>query len=53
MPYLRYTFADFKAGDREMTKKMKKQVEKLLKKEGDDGVDALMNYYASNKARGE
>ena len=53
VPYLKYTFVDFKAGDREMTKKMKKQVEKLLKKEGDDGVDALMNYYASNKARGE
>jgi sulfide dehydrogenase cytochrome subunit len=53
VPYLKYTMADFKAGDREMTKKMKKQVEKLLKKEGDDGVDALMSFYASNKARGE
>ena len=53
VPYLRYTMTDFLAGDREMTKKMKKQVEKLLKKEGDGGIDALMNYYASNKARGE
>jgi sulfide dehydrogenase cytochrome subunit len=53
IPYLKYTLADFKAGDREMTKKMKKQVNKLLKKRGDEGFDALMNYYASNKARGE
>ena len=45
-PYLHYTIADFKAGDREMTKKMKKQVEKMLKKEGDAGFDALLNFYA-------
>jgi len=53
VPYLRYTLADFKAGDREMPKKMKKKVNKMLKKEGDAGVEALMNFYASNKARGE
>jgi sulfide dehydrogenase cytochrome subunit len=53
VPYLKYTLADYKAGDREMTKKMKKQVQKLLKKRGDEGFDALYNYYASNKARGE
>ncbi|MGD8590913.1 MAG: cytochrome c4 [Chromatiales bacterium] len=51
--YLKYTLADFKAGDREMTKKMKKKVLRLQKKQGDEGFDALMNYYASNKARGE
>jgi sulfide dehydrogenase cytochrome subunit len=45
-PYLHYTLADFKAGDREMTKKMKKQVNKLIKKEGDTGFDALLNFYA-------
>jgi sulfide dehydrogenase cytochrome subunit len=45
-PYLHYSFTDFRAGDREMTKKMKKQVNKLLKKEGDAGMEALMNFYA-------
>ncbi len=45
-PYLRYTLADFKAGDREMTKKMKKQVNKVIKKEGDAGFEALFNFYA-------
>ncbi len=49
VPYLQYTLADYKAGDREMSKKMKKKVNKLLKKEGDAGVDALMNYYASQQ----
>ena len=45
-PYLHYSFVDFKSGDREMTKKMKKQVNKLLSKEGDAGMEALMNFYA-------
>ncbi len=31
VPYLKYTLIDYKAGDREMTKKMKKQVNKLQK----------------------
>ncbi len=45
-PYLGYAFTDFKAGDREMAKKMKKQVNKLLQKEGDAGLEALLNFYA-------
>jgi sulfide dehydrogenase cytochrome subunit len=49
IPYLHYTMTDFKAGDREMTKKMKKKVNQLLKKEGDAGIDALFNYYAQGK----
>ncbi|MES9939429.1 MAG: c-type cytochrome [Candidatus Thiodiazotropha sp. 6PLUC2] len=48
-PYLHYTMADFKAGDREMTKKMKKKVNQLLKKEGNDGIDALLHFYAQGK----
>jgi sulfide dehydrogenase cytochrome subunit len=47
--YLHYTLTDYKAGDREMTKKMKKKVNQLTKKEGDAGFDALLNYYASGK----
>ncbi|MDJ0807184.1 MAG: cytochrome c4 [Gammaproteobacteria bacterium] len=49
IPYLRYTLADYKAGDREMTKKMKKKVNKLMQKEGDAGFEALFNYYASQQ----
>ncbi|MEN8178571.1 MAG: c-type cytochrome [Pseudomonadota bacterium] len=49
VPYLQYTLADYKAGDREMSKKMKKKVNKLLKEKGDAGVDALMNFYASQQ----
>jgi sulfide dehydrogenase cytochrome subunit len=45
-PYLHYTLADFKAGDREMSKKMKKKVNQLMKKEGDAGFEALLNFYA-------
>jgi cytochrome subunit of sulfide dehydrogenase len=48
-PYLHYTMADFRAGDREISKKMKKKVNQLLKKEGDAGIDALFNFYASGK----
>ena len=51
VPYLRNTLADYRAGDREMTKKMKKKVNALLKKEGDAGVDALMNFYASHASK--
>jgi cytochrome subunit of sulfide dehydrogenase len=48
-PYLRYAFEDFKSGSREIPKKMKRKVNALLKKEGDAGFDALMNYYAQGK----
>ncbi len=48
-PYLSWTMDDYLAGDREMTKKMKKKVEKLVSKEGDAGLQALYNYYASQQ----
>jgi cytochrome subunit of sulfide dehydrogenase len=49
-PYLRNTFADYKNGDRPITeKKMKKKMKQLQDKEGDAGVEALINYYASQK----
>lgn len=47
--YLRYTIADFKAGDRDMPKKMKAQFNRILKREGDAGVEALLNFYAQSK----
>jgi cytochrome subunit of sulfide dehydrogenase len=48
-PYLSYALADFKSGKREISKKMKKKLNKLIKKEGDAGIDALFNFYASGK----
>lgn len=48
-PYLRYTLEDFKAGTREMPKKMKEKFDGMMKKEGDKGVDAILAYYASQK----
>jgi sulfide dehydrogenase cytochrome subunit len=48
-PYLQATLTDFHAGKREMPKKMKKKMEDLMKKEGDEGVTALVNYYASQQ----
>ena len=48
-PYLVWSIADFRSGDREMPKKMRKKVEKLIEKEGDAGFDALHSYYASQQ----
>jgi sulfide dehydrogenase cytochrome subunit len=48
-PYLQYTMEDYISGKREMTKKMKKKVKKLQKKEGDAGMTALYNFYSSAK----
>jgi len=48
-PYLSATMADYVGGHREMTKKMKKKVNKLMEKEGDAGMTALFNFYASVK----
>ncbi len=48
-PYLTWQFADFKAGDREAPKKMKKKMKKLLERKGNAGIQALLNYYASQQ----
>ena len=48
-PYLNWAMADFQAGHRDMPKKMKKKVEKMVSKEGDAGMQALLNYYASQQ----
>ena len=48
-PYLEYTMADYMAGDREPTKKMAKKLKELTEDHGDDGWDALFNFYASGK----
>lgn len=48
-PYLSYTFADYKAGEREMGKKMGKKFKSMQKKAGDQGVADLLEFYASQK----
>ena len=48
-PYMSATLKDYNDDSREATKKMKKKLKKLLEKEGDEGITALLNYYASQK----
>lgn len=48
-PYVTWTLADYKAGDREATKKMKKKLQELMEREGSDGMTALINFYASQQ----
>jgi sulfide dehydrogenase cytochrome subunit len=48
-PYLKNAMADFMEERREMPKKMKKKLDKLIKKEGDAGLEALFAYYASEQ----
>jgi sulfide dehydrogenase cytochrome subunit len=45
LAYMQYTMEDYLAGHREMTKKMKKQVEKLSAEE----IDAVLHYFASQQ----
>ncbi len=47
--YLNWSLADFKAGERDAGKKMKKKLKKLVEKEGAKGISALLNYYASQQ----
>ena len=49
VPYLQYSMEDFMSGKRKMTKKMKKKVEQMHKKEGDAGTAAVIDFYGSAK----
>ena len=48
-PYTNWQLSNFQAGGREAPKKMKKKMEKMLAKEGSVGIEALLNFYASQK----
>jgi len=48
-PYLHNAMTDFQEGAREMPKKMKKKLDKMVEKEGDKGLAALFAYYASQQ----
>lgn len=45
LPYLQFTMEDFRGGRSEMSKKMKKKVDKL----NDDQIEALLQFFASQK----
>jgi sulfide dehydrogenase cytochrome subunit len=45
LPYLQYTMADYRAGRSDMTKKMKKKVEKL----DDAQIESVLQFFASQK----
>lgn len=48
-PYLHWTLEDFLSGKREMPKKMATAMEKVKAEHGEEGMAALVNYYASEK----
>jgi len=48
-PYLENTLVDFREGRREMPRRMKKKLDKLIKKEGDKGLAAINAFYASQQ----
>lgn len=47
--YLHYSIADFHGGARGMPKKMKSRLEEVMEAEGENGLAALINYYASQQ----
>lgn len=47
--YLHYSMADFHGGARGMPKKMKSRLEEVMETEGENGLAALINYYASQQ----
>lgn len=47
--YLTYSMEDFKMSHREGPKKMSKKVKSMVEKHGKGGVDAVLNYYASQQ----
>ena len=48
-PYLRWQMADFHSGVREMPKKMKQKFDKMVEKNAQENIDAVLNYYASQQ----
>jgi sulfide dehydrogenase cytochrome subunit len=48
-PYLKYSLEDVLDGSRDTGKKMKKKLDQMHKKEGDKGIQALLDFYASKQ----
>ena len=49
MPYLEFTMADFLSGKRDYPRKMERKVEAAVNDGGEQAVDALIHFYASQK----
>lgn len=47
MPYLQFNLADFQAGTRDMPKKMKKRLQKMIKAHGEASLEDLTHFYGS------
>jgi sulfide dehydrogenase cytochrome subunit len=47
LPYLRYSMQDFASEDRKMHPNMKQRFKQLRKDHGDESVEALVQFYAS------
>lgn len=47
LPYLQFSLADFHSGERDMSKKMRKRMEKMVKKQGEGSLEDVAHFYAS------
>lgn len=47
--YMQHSMEDFKAGWREAPKKMRKRVKAVMEAHGQQGIEALLNYYGSQQ----
>jgi sulfide dehydrogenase cytochrome subunit len=47
LPYLQFSLADFHGGERDMSKKMRKRMEKMVKKQGEGSLEDIAHFYAS------
>ena len=48
-PYMDWQLADFNNDKRDMSKKMRKRMQAMVKEHGKEALDAISNYYASQK----
>ncbi len=49
LPYMQWQLADFHAGKRDMSKKMRKRMEAMVEDNGEGSLDEIANFYATQK----
>ena len=49
VPYLKFAMSDFREERREMEKKMARKLEEMLERDGEESLEALYAYYASQQ----
>ncbi|MDY6992837.1 MAG: c-type cytochrome [Pseudomonadota bacterium] len=47
LPYLQFSLEDYHQGEREMTKKMRKRMKKMVEEHGEESLDQVAHFYAS------